>query len=114
MVIEGEQRRLDPIVETVLFRVAQEAIANTLKHSQSNTSTVNLIFAKEQVVMRIQDEGIGFNTADNFSPPHGWGLAGMHERVDSVVGELKIISSPGNGTIIEVVIPTDMGTEELE
>ena len=114
LVIEGEQRRLDPIVETVLFRVAQEAIANTLKHSQSNTSTVNLFFAKEQVVMRIQDEGIGFNTADNFSPPHGWGLAGMQERVDSVVGELKIISSPGNGTIIEVVIPTDMGTEELE
>jgi signal transduction histidine kinase len=50
---------------------------------------------------------VGFNPADNFSPPRGWGLAGMQERVDSVEGTLSILSSPGKGTIIEVIIPSE-------
>jgi len=112
--IIGNERRLDSIVETVLFRIAQEALANVLKHSQSDNPDIELIFENERVLLRIKDKGIGFNPNDNFSPPRGWGLAGMRERVDSVEGQLNILSSPGNGTVIEVVIPSEKNENKLE
>jgi signal transduction histidine kinase len=104
--IEGDERRLDPIVETVLFRVAQEALSNSFRYSQSDHAIIRLIFGNGQILLRIEDQGVGFDPSDNFSPPRGWGLAGMQERVDSVEGELKILSSQGNGTTIEAVIPS--------
>ena len=66
---------------------------------------MRLLFEEDKVILWIEDQGIGFNPADNFSPPRGWGLAGMQERVNSVNGKLNIWSSPGKGTTIEVTIP---------
>jgi signal transduction histidine kinase len=102
--VKGQERRLDPIVETVLFRVAQEALTNAWRHSKVNKAQMRLLFEEDKVILWIEDHGIGFNPADNFSPPRGWGLAGMQERVDSVDGVLDIWSSPGKGTTIEVTI----------
>jgi len=103
--VKGRERRLDQIIETVLFRVAQEALSNTFRHSKVNNAQMRLLFEEDKIILWIEDHGIGFNPADNFSPPRGWGLAGMQERVDSVDGELAIWSSPGEGTTIEVTIP---------
>jgi len=103
--VKGTPRRLDQIVETVLFRVAQEALTNTCRHSKVNNAEMRLLFEEDKVTLWIEDHGIGFDPADKFSPPRGWGLAGMQERVDSVDGELVIWSSPGKGTSIEVTIP---------
>ena len=103
--VKGQERRLDQVIETVLFRVAQEALTNTYRHSKVNDAQMRLLFDEDKVILWIEDHGIGFNPADNFSPPRGWGLAGMQERVDSVEGELAIWSSPGKGTTIEVTIP---------
>jgi signal transduction histidine kinase len=101
----GQERRLDQIIETVLFRVAQEALTNTCRHSNVHDAEMRLVFEEGQVTLQIEDQGIGFNPADKFSPPRGWGLAGMQERVDSVDGVLNIWSSSGKGTTIEVSIP---------
>lgn len=101
----GQERRLDQIIETVLFRVAQEALTNTCRHSKVHDAQIRLVFEEEQAILRIEDQGIGFDPNDKFSPPRGWGLAGMQERVDSVDGVLNIWSSPGKGTTIEVTIP---------
>ncbi len=103
--VKGSERRLDQIIETVLFRVAQEALTNTCRHSKVQDAQMKLIFEGDKVILWIEDHGIGFNPADNFSPPRGWGLAGMQERVNSVDGVLNIWSSPGKGTTIEVTIP---------
>ncbi|HCC78805.1 MAG: hypothetical protein A2X25_08605 [Chloroflexi bacterium GWB2_49_20] len=105
--VKGQERRLDPVTETVLFRVAQEALTNISRHSHVNEALIRLNYEEGQVTLWIEDHGIGFNPADNFSPPRGWGLAGMQERVDSVDGLLNIMSSPGKGTIIEVIIPLE-------
>jgi signal transduction histidine kinase len=105
--VKGDERRLDPIVETVLFRVAQEALTNIRRHSQVIDAQMRLSYEEGQVTLWIEDHGVGFNPADRFSPPRGWGLAGMQERVDSVDGSLNILSSPGKGTIIEVIIPSE-------
>lgn len=103
--VKGPERRLDQIIETVLFRVAQEALTNSCRHSKVFKAQMRLLFEEDKVILWIEDQGIGFNPADNFSPPRGWGLAGMQERVNSVNGKLNIWSSPGKGTTIEVNIP---------
>ena len=101
----GTQQRLDPLAETVLFRVAQEALNNVARHSQTRHARLCLTYEAGRVILQVADRGRGFDPAENFHPPRGWGLAGMRERVESLDGELKITAAPGEGTTIEVVIP---------
>ena len=103
--IRGKPRRLDSVIETVLFRVAQEALHNVARHAQSAHVQVMLVFQSQEITLRIEDAGIGFNPVQSFSPPRGWGLAGMRERVESVGGQMSIESDTGKGTIVEVVVP---------
>jgi len=103
--VEGKPRRLDPTVETVLFRVAQEALTNTVRHAHTDQAGMCLCYKTQEVILRVADSGSGFNPVESFIPPRGWGLAGMRERVESVSGELHIDSTPDQGTTVEVVIP---------
>ncbi len=103
--VHGEVRRLDPILETVFFRVAQEAITNVVRHAKTKKAQIQLEYTPEQTALRVIDSGIGFDPTETFNPPRGWGLAGMRERVESVGGKLRIQSAPGEGTTIEVVVP---------
>ena len=84
--IKGDRHRIDPLIETVLFRVAQEALTNVNRHALCYHATVDLEYAPERVCVRIHDKGVGFDTGEIHSPPRGWGLEGMRERVDSVGG----------------------------
>jgi signal transduction histidine kinase len=102
--VQGVVRRLDQIVETVLFRVAQEALTNVIRHARTENAVVTLIYQSQEIRLSVTDTGIGFNPEQSFTPPHGWGLAGMHERVEAVGGQLNIHSEPGKGTKIEVVV----------
>ncbi|MFL7890844.1 MAG: sensor histidine kinase [Anaerolineales bacterium] len=101
----GERQRLDPLVETVLFRVAQEALINVIRHAQCEQANMALAFEPEQVVLKISDQGVGIDKMLAESPERGWGLAGMRERVDSVEGELHISSPASGGTLVEVCVP---------
>jgi two-component system sensor histidine kinase UhpB len=113
--IEGQRQRLDPLVETVFFRVAQEALTNVIRHAQCDQANVDLAFEAEQAVLRVRDEGVGFRIQSSDSQQRGWGLEGMRERVESVEGHLKIFSPPGGGTIVEVIIPVERaGTSASE
>jgi signal transduction histidine kinase len=103
--IQGKSRRLDSVVETVLFRVAQEALHNVVRHAKIQQAQILLLYQPQEVTLRIDDSGIGFNPVQTFAPPRGWGLAGMRERVESIGGQLNIQSEPGKGTIVEVAIP---------
>jgi signal transduction histidine kinase len=101
----GACRRLDPLLETVLFRVAQEALANVLRHAQVNSALIELFYEEQQVRLDICDQGIGFDEDEDLLPPHGWGLAGMRERAESIGGEFVLRSKPGQGTEVCVIIP---------
>lgn len=103
--VRGTPRRLNPLVETVLFRVGQEALTNLARHAQVQDGSVEILYTEADVLLRVEDRGRGFDPTENFHPPHGWGLAGMKERVESVGGTLHVDSAPGHGTIIEVCIP---------
>ncbi|TSA47750.1 MAG: sensor histidine kinase, partial [Chloroflexi bacterium] len=105
MDIQGQARRLDSPIETVLFRVAQEALHNVVRHAQVRQARILLVYQSQEITLKIEDSGIGFNPVQSFAPPRGWGLAGMRERVESVGGQLIIESEPGKGTIVEVAVP---------
>ncbi|MFL7870889.1 MAG: sensor histidine kinase [Anaerolineales bacterium] len=109
--ITGDQRRLDSLIETVLFRVAQEALANVIRHAETKTASVHLDYAPGTVTLEVLDSGKGFDPNEPLHPPRGWGLEGMRERVESVGGKLSLYSAPGRGTTIEVVIALEKGEQ---
>jgi signal transduction histidine kinase len=103
--ISGPKQRLDPLVETVFFRVAQEALTNVARHAHCGRAGLQLSFSPQKVMLCVTDQGIGFDLAQSQIPPRGWGLAGMSERAESIGGQLCIRSSPGKGTAVELTIP---------
>lgn len=103
-------KRLDPEVETNLYRIAQEAMNNILKHAKASNVSVLLELRDEQVVLIIEDNGIGFDLNLKQvmkTSGTGFGLIGMRERATIVSGTLEIESILGNGTTIFVHVPSE-------
>jgi PAS domain S-box-containing protein len=93
----GLTNGLPPEVALCLFRVAQEALNNVLKHSNSRKASVEAVASGHAIALKIADSGYGF---DPTSCHWGIGLTSMRERLRVVGGELTIRSSPGEGTEI--------------
>lgn len=104
MEVHGTRRRLDPLVETVLFRVAQEALTNIVRHAGTGKSRLQLEYHPDRATLCVQDWGAGFDMQQFNSLP-GWGIAGMRERVESIGGQFRMQSAPGSGTLIEAAVP---------
>ncbi len=104
--IDGDVHRLDPSLETVLFRVAQEGLTNIAKHAGTCEANVQLIFEADLIHLIVADQGQGFDAHGRFPKSRGWGLVGMRERVESVGGDFHLISAQGAGTQIEVIVPS--------
>ena len=102
----GSRRRLDPLVETVLFRVAQEALTNVIRHAGVDISRLQLEYHPDEVILCVQDWGAGFDMQQTGSLT-GWGIAGMRERVESIGGQLRLQSSLGKGTRVEAAVPLE-------
>jgi signal transduction histidine kinase len=98
----AELPALGPLAETALYRVAQEAIGNALRHSGAPQVTVSLSRRQRTAVLEISDNGSGF---DPRVPEPGLGLASMRERARSVGGKLTVTSAPGVGTKVRLSIP---------
>jgi signal transduction histidine kinase len=94
---------LSPDVEQCIYRVAQEAVANVVNHANASNLAVMLEFLEEKVTLTVRDDGVGFDTEKHNGSSH-FGLVGMRERTELVGGELKIVSKPGNGTLIQLTI----------
>jgi signal transduction histidine kinase len=107
--VTGTQKRLDSLIETVLYRVTQEALTNVNRHADTNQAIVRLDFAPAVVTLGVLDSGKGFDPNEPLRPPRGWGLEGMRERVEAVGGQLLLYSAPGRGTTVEVTIPLEQG-----
>jgi signal transduction histidine kinase len=105
MHISGHSRQLDSPIDTALFRVAQQALTNVSRHAHVDHADLELHYDSDHVTLRVRDQGCGFDPAADFSPPRGWGLAGMRERVEALGGEFALRSSPGLGTTVEAVMP---------
>ena len=91
-------------VKEALFRIAQEATHNVVKHARAAAVGVVLDTDEGVVVLRVADDGVGFDPAGHF--PGHLGLQSMRERAQAVGGDLEVTSRPGAGTRIEVRVPT--------
>jgi signal transduction histidine kinase len=102
------ERRLPEPVEAELYRIAQEALHNVVKHARTDTATLTLDLADpRKACLCIEDRGAGFDPALVANRPGHLGLTSMSERVQALGGRLAIHSQPGQGTQIQVEIDLD-------
>jgi PAS domain S-box-containing protein len=94
--------RLASEAETTLYRIAQEALTNVAKHSRAKHVDVILERRADQVLLIVEDDGVGFDPEESGSTRQGFGLLGMQERASLVGAMLQVESSPGKGTTILV------------
>jgi two-component system, NarL family, sensor kinase len=103
--VTGGSRPLPPRVEAGLYRIAQEAVGNAVRHSGARTVRLKLMAQPGRVRLLVIDDGRGF---DATAIPNGrYGLAGINERVHLLAGQLNLQTSPGRGTRVEVRVPLD-------
>ncbi|MFL9922709.1 cache domain-containing protein [Herbaspirillum lusitanum] len=104
---EGRADALSDVANTVLFRVAQEALNNVRRHAQAGMVEMQLSSDKRQTTLSIRDDGKGFDTGRIANHPRrGIGLRNMAERLEAVGGEF-LISSSALGTLVQARIPLD-------
>lgn len=101
---ELPDERLAPHVETVLYRVVQEALTNVVRHAQASTAHVALVRRGDNVRAVISDDGRGFDVIDE---TRNVGIDGMTERARLVGGHLDIASADGAGTTVTLEVPLD-------
>ena len=100
--IEGEPFTLNSAVEVELFRIAQEALTNTLRYARASEIWIQLIFETDTVYLSIEDNGIGFDLQSHST--EGFGLIGIRERCDRLNCDLIIDSAIAKGTKIVVTV----------
>ena len=103
--VNGEGR-LPVDVEEGLFRIAQEALNNIVKHAKTDRATILLNFENDMATLIIEDQGAGFDQTSAKSATGHMGLSSMRERIDSLGGILTIDTSPGKGTRVKIEIRT--------
>jgi PAS domain S-box-containing protein len=92
-------------LRTLLYRVAQEALANIRKHADASTVTVSLESSEAGWDLRVEDDGAGFDPDVARSDRSHMGLASMRERAEMGGGWCRVTSAPGEGTTVEVFLP---------
>lgn len=101
----GRETRLDSNVEVSIFRLVQEAVSNAIKHGEAKDIWVKIEWLNDIMNIIIKDNGKGFDR--NEVKEKSFGLIGMRERIELLQGEMKVISSLGQGTTILLRIPLE-------
>jgi PAS domain S-box-containing protein len=100
---EGTVYSLAAEVESNLLRMGQEALTNAIRHANADEIRVQLVYDRDQVCLRVTDNGQGFGVG-SIPASEGFGLLGMSERAERIDAQLTIRSQPGQGTEIIVVV----------
>ena len=111
-----ESMRLDPNLETELFRITQEGVNNIARHSNARRVIVRLHQTEEHIHLELEDNGAGFDVeavATTALSDKRLGLLGIQERVSLIGGEVKIRSVPNRGTVLQVKVPLPEAPDEL-
>ncbi|HUZ21823.1 MAG TPA: ATP-binding protein [Acidimicrobiales bacterium] len=111
--VTGTGARLAPEVELGAFRIAQEAVRNTLRHAGARRLVVTVEFRANELALSVADDGHGFvpEALDELGSGH-LGLLGMRERTRLLGGHLEVRSAPGHGTVVEATVPLGLPRPE--
>jgi signal transduction histidine kinase len=106
----GGERRLDPELESTIYRVVQEALTNVSRHAQASRAVVSVREHDGVVRASVTDDGKGLPDASRLGPrgdglEGGFGMSGMRERAELVGGELELVPAPGKGTMMRLIVP---------
>jgi signal transduction histidine kinase len=102
--VQAPEERLPLAVEQEehLYRLAQEALHNAVKHAQAKRAWVELVATDGEVVLTVRDDGVGFDPAEPH--PGHFGLETMRERASRIGADLSLESAPGAGTMVRVQV----------
>ena len=101
----GSLRPLPLRIQTGLYRMLQEALTNIGRHAYAHDVLVQLTVMPDQIRLRIEDDGRGFDPS--LVQGEHFGLIGMNERANLLSGSLEVCSAPGEGTQLEIFIPLE-------
>lgn len=102
--------RAEPLIEATLYRIAQEALTNIRRHSQSKRARIRLYQIGDRVLLQIRDWGVGFDMRK--VQARRFGLQGMRQRAKLLKGRLKIESAPGKGTRLTAELPLHVSASD--
>lgn len=108
-------KRLDAELETLVFRVVQEALSNAIRHAPGSKVGIHVARGRASLDVEISDEGPGFDAESVMAdggPVTSAGLRGMRDRVELFGGRLEIRSAPGEGTAVRIALPLERGERE--
>lgn len=108
---KGDEHRLSPQVELSIYRIAQEALNNVVRHAHATRAMLSIEFREDAVRFEVEDDGQGFETPRSpaaFAVNGHYGLLGLHERAELIGADLEIASSPGRGTRLTISLPLDL------
>jgi signal transduction histidine kinase len=105
--------RLDPVIETAIYRVVQESLHNVAKHAQAQNVDIQMERKGETLKLVIEDDGTGIRPVTNPMRP-SFGMAGMQERITTLGGQMKVESRKGEGTKISITVPLPACTDKAE
>ncbi len=105
----GKRIKADKQVSTAIYRVLQEVLTNTVRHSKATEVNISLTQRENRIELRIKDNGVGISRSKT-SSPHSFGIIGMRERAQSLGGTFSISGKKNEGTLVSVSIPA--GTQK--
>ena len=106
LTVTGAPRSLPVNVEQELLRTAREAVRNALRHAEARHVDVTVEYKHDSLRLSVSDDGRGFDPATlPLKRTQRWGILGMRERTEKLQGQFKIASSPGQGTVVDIVVP---------
>jgi signal transduction histidine kinase/ligand-binding sensor domain-containing protein len=106
VVVKGTARRYPTDVETHLLRIGQEAVTNAIRHGNASRIRLTLDYAPRSVTLQVEDDGLGFEASPTTLARGHYGLTTMRERAEHLSGRFRVVSEHGEGTLVEVVVPT--------
>jgi two-component system sensor histidine kinase DegS len=106
VLVEGTPHRLDRDIEIGIYRIIQSALQNVINHASASRAWVAFSFSPASLKVTITDDGTGFDPKIALETPGDHlGLLGMKERVEGMGARLIVISSPDDGTQVELHLP---------
>lgn len=104
----GTRRDIDPVIREEIYLIGREAMLNAFRHAKATTISVDISFEPRQLLLQVQDNGVGIDPRileEGHKPGH-WGLMGMRERSECIGSSFSISSQQGQGTTIELLVPS--------